>query len=302
MRTWRVGSFSMGLSILFLGVALLLTQIFQLKTATILLAWWPVIFIVLGIEILAYLYFSKQEKSIVKYDFLSIVFVGFIGMAGIGLTILATTGILDKVNEWANMEIKTMNLPEYGNPIQEDITRVVVNTGSHAITVEDSASDKVSIFGTYRAQTYGKEAAITSANDYLLTKEEGDTLYIALKEIYNLPQPFQDRVELKPTILVPSNVNVEVNGQFNSLTLKPRSLASNWIINKVSDVDVRLADAADILIKARDVHELDGNGWENNLNEKKSQEDPPTSGMMKVGDGKNILSIQDAQVVSVSKP
>lgn len=220
MRVWRVGSISMGISLLFLGVVLLLSQLFHLQSASILMSWWPIILIVLGAEILIYLFLSKQEKPIVKYDFLSIFFVGMIGMFGIGLTIVTTTGIFDKINDWSAIETNMINLPEYENSLEENIKRVVIETGSQSLTIDDTEENDVSIFGTYRAQSLGKEAAIQSMGDYLLVKEKGDTLYIYFKEVYNLPQPFQDWVDISATIIVPSDITLEVNGEQHHFTEK----------------------------------------------------------------------------------
>lgn len=302
MRTWRVGSISMGATLLLLGLLLLLTQLLHLDTTTVLLAWWPVILIILGIEILFYLLFSKQEKTNVKYDFLSIIFVGFIGMIGISLTVLTTTGVLEKVNEWANIETNTMDLPEYKNLIGKEIKRVVLDTGSHEITIENSPDDGVSIFGTYLTQTMKNKATIKSVKDYLLVKEKGDTLYVSFKEIYNLPQPFQDRVDMNVIFLIPTDIKLEVKGSGNRLTLKPRNLLGDWSVNGVSDVDVLLADETNILIKAKNVYDLNGDGWHNNgQGEKHIDEETPYSSMMKVGAGAHTLTINDAQFVSVTK-
>lgn len=303
MRTWRVGSISMGAALLFLGLLLLFTQLFHLDANTVLLSWWPVILIILGVEILLYLLFSKQEKTNVKYDFLSIFFVGFIGMMGIGLTVLTTTGVLEKVNYWSNMETNTMDLPEYENLIGKEIKRVVLDTGRHEVTIENSPDQGVSIFGTYLAQTIGNKATIKSVNDYLLVKEKGDTLYVNLKEIYNLPQPFQDSVGINATILIPSDVKLEVTGNGNRLTLKPRNLSDNWSVNGFSGVDVLLADEANILIKADNVDDLNGSGWHNNKQKEKSIDaEIKSSNVMRVGKGEHILSLNDAQFVSVTKP
>src|SRR5690625_3502190 len=113
MRTWRVGSFSMGALLIFLGILLVLSQQLGMKASTIFLAWWPIILIVLGIEILIYIYFVKKENSFIKYDFLSIIFVSFIGMIAIAMTILMSTGLFDKVHAWTNLERTVGDLPEY---------------------------------------------------------------------------------------------------------------------------------------------------------------------------------------------
>lgn len=220
MRVWRVGSISMGISLLFLGIVLLLSKLFHLKSATILVSWWPIILIVLGAEILVYLLLSKQEKPIVKYDMLSIFFVGCIGMVGIGLTIITTTGILEKVNEWSKIETNIINLPEYEESLGDNINRVVINTGSQALTIDGSQENDVSIFGIYRAQSLGKEAVIETMGDYLLVKEKGDTLYVQLKDVYHLSQPFQDWVDVYATMILPSNIALEVNGEQHNLKEK----------------------------------------------------------------------------------
>ncbi|RDW20238.1 hypothetical protein CWR48_05920 [Oceanobacillus arenosus] len=299
MRTWRVGSISMGIALLMLGIVLLLSQVLHIEAVTILLTWWPIILIILGGEILLYLFLSKQEKAKVKYDFISIFFVGIIGMAGIGLTILTTTGILDKVNNWANIETKTLHLPEYAAAIDEEISRIVVNTGNHAVTFEDSQPDNVNIFGSYRTQILDKEATIKSQDDYLVIKEQGDTLYIDFKEVYSLPQPFNDPVHLSATILIPSDLQLEVTGNYNSINLKPRNITKAWIVNHVADVNMLIGQDANVLIEANDVYELNGDDWENRSSK---QDDALHSGTMKIGEGKATLSITDAEGVSVSVP
>ncbi|MGG3555595.1 hypothetical protein ABES23_02700 [Peribacillus frigoritolerans] len=79
MRTWRVGTISMGISLVGLGFVLLVSQISDMNLTTILLSWWPLLFMILGTEILFYIYFSRKESSFVKYDILSILFVGLLG-------------------------------------------------------------------------------------------------------------------------------------------------------------------------------------------------------------------------------
>ena len=67
MRTWRVGTISMGASLLLLGVFLLLSQIVGWDLTRVMISWWPIILVVLGIEILVYLLLSKSEKPVLKY-------------------------------------------------------------------------------------------------------------------------------------------------------------------------------------------------------------------------------------------
>src|SRR5690625_4944367 len=149
MRTWRVGTISMGLTLILLGIFLVLSQLLNWKPAYAMMSWWPIILIVLGLEILIYLFLSKQDSPIVKYDLFSIFFVIVIGIVGIGITAISSTGILDKIYEWANYEIKTIDLPEYSVELEDNIERIVVHTGPDPLTIETGITNEVAVFGTY---------------------------------------------------------------------------------------------------------------------------------------------------------
>ena len=45
MRTWRVGSFSMGIALLSLGIILLLSHFFSFDLTFVMTAWWPVLLV-----------------------------------------------------------------------------------------------------------------------------------------------------------------------------------------------------------------------------------------------------------------
>ncbi|SHN18518.1 hypothetical protein [Gracilibacillus kekensis] len=85
MRQWRVGSISMGMTLIGLGIILLLSQ-FNTSWDIVMLfqLWLSSLIIILGAEIMIYLIFSKKEQPIVKYDFFSILIILFIGFGSIG--------------------------------------------------------------------------------------------------------------------------------------------------------------------------------------------------------------------------
>lgn len=75
MRQWRVGTLSMGLLLIAAGIIMILGKIISFNHIENIVKWWPVILILLGSEILANVYFSKDPQPKVKYDLLSIFFV-----------------------------------------------------------------------------------------------------------------------------------------------------------------------------------------------------------------------------------
>jgi hypothetical protein len=300
MKSWRVGSFSMGAALIFLGVFLLLTQVFHWNTATILVAWWPLLLIILGIEVLLSLYFSKQDKPIVKYDIISILFIGIIGMCGIALTIFTTTGVLTKVTHAMAAETKTLNLPKYNKEIGDNVKRIVLETQNQPIIIETTSENSVATFGTYKAAVVKNHIIFKAVEDYLMVEQKGDTIYLKLKDGPDQHEPFLSEIQLAETILVPSNVRLEVQGEYNSIIVKPRALSNNWYINGASNVDIQVMDKPDLTINAIHADELIGDPWKTTKQTKNDENSVAKNGTMKIGAGSHHIIVTKTSSVSVT--
>jgi hypothetical protein len=306
MRTWRVGTVSMGASLLLLGVILFLSRFLGMELVHVMTAWWPILLIVLGIEILLYLYLSRQEKSMIKYDFLSIFFVGVLGMVGIAFAILSSTGVMGKVEEAMAREERSFELPAYAYKMDDSIKRVVVRTTGYAMTIETTAEREVSMFGTYRTETTSrKEKLVKSADDYVFANKKGDTLYLNVKTLPNESGPFSTYQEMAATILIPADVKLEVIGNGNSLTLNPRSLVNNWSISGASSIDVELNETSDLKIAANGVDDVSGEDGAWQVTEKGNQnggvEGVERNAVYQSGEGKYQINISNANFVSLNK-
>ncbi|MEJ9232406.1 hypothetical protein LAV79_23735 [Peribacillus butanolivorans] len=309
MRTWRVGTISMGVSLVGLGMILLISQIANMNMTTILLSWWPLLFIILGVEILFYIYFSRKESSFVKYDILSILFVGLLGTTGIVLILLTSSGIMDQFRSAVQSEEKTVNLPGFNEKAGKDIQRVVLDSGSYPLTVESGTDEEVSIFGTYdELVTVDAESLLKKTEDYLMVERNGDTLYISFKDL-----PVQNsllgggRTNLKATLIIPAELSLEINGQSTDLVLKPRQLLSNWSVKDSGYLSVYLQENSDIKIEAKGVEELEGpeNSWKTTEIKEEDKNEEGTekkNGTLKSGKGNHILTVFDTYNVNVHYP
>ena len=258
MRTWRVGTFSMGASLVFLGLFLFLSRFLGFDLVHVMTAWWPILLIVLGIEILLYLFFSRQEKPVLKYDFLSIIFVGLLGSVGIVFAMLSATGIMEKVEDVVAREERSFELPDFSYQMDDSIKRVVLRTVGYQTTIEATDERAVSMFGTYRTQTSNKERLIKSADDFVYANKKGDTLYINVKTLPNELGPFNSHQEIASTILIPKGVKLEVIGNGNDIALNPRSLENDWSINGAGSIDVKVEENSNLNIEAVGVGEVNG--------------------------------------------
>ncbi|KMM39154.1 LiaF transmembrane domain-containing protein [Guptibacillus hwajinpoensis] len=313
MGSWRVGTISMGVCLLFLGVMLLLSQIFDWDTAYVLISWWPLLLIVLGVETLLYFLQSQSEKPYLKFDFLSIFFVGIIGTVGIGFTIFQASGFLDHVGSYLEGEVKTENLPAYNQAVGDEIKRILVDAGNQPVTIESSSEKEVSVFGTYRAQEIDGESLLTNFEEYLFTKEKGDTLYVTFKDLPER-QGLTRQSMMQARLVVPSTTELEVTSAYGGVTLNPRALVSSWNVSNASDVSINLSKEENLTVNLEEVEYIHGEAseWqytdnasgESPVNSSNGDEvvglEPNQSATLSIGDGDYFVSISKASSVNAS--
>lgn len=305
MRTWRVGTFSMGASLVFLGLLLFFSKFLHLSLIEIMMAWWPILLVVLGIEILLYLFLSRQEKPMLTYDFLSIFFVGLLGMVGIAFAIVSSTGVLGKVEEVMARETRSFELPDFSYKTDDTIKRVVVKTVGYDMTVEATTDKEVSMFGTYRVQTAKKAKLLKSADDIIVANQKGDTLYLNFKMLPAEIGPFDTQGIVAATLLVPNNVELEVIGSNDSLTLKPRTLMNDWNIQSGSSIVVDVEKNSNLKVATVGVENIRGKDGEWQVS--KQQEDPANeqnvtskTAVYQSGEGKYSIHITNAYDVRLN--
>lgn len=74
----------MGIILIALGCTLFISQFNGWSSIQILFKLWPIVLILLGVEILGYLFFSRKEMSRIKYDGFSIFMIMLILMLSVG--------------------------------------------------------------------------------------------------------------------------------------------------------------------------------------------------------------------------
>ncbi|WNF38620.1 hypothetical protein RJD24_09455 [Bacillaceae bacterium IKA-2] len=305
MRTWRVGTVSMGASLVFLGVLLLFSKMLGLEIYPIMASWWPIILIVLGVEILIFFFLNQNEKTSVKYDIFSILFIGFIGTVGIVFALLSSLGIADEVSAAISSQEETRDLPSFEQQLPNSIERIVIETGNHPLVVEGTNSSEYAIFGQYRTQVSAQDQQVLeTANDYLSTHQKGDTLFVILK---GLPQRHgwnSSYLSMSVTMLIPSNMDVEIRGA-QDVELRPRTINADYLIDQASYVSVYLPIDSDVVLQTTNVQELLETNleWEltNGNDEKDELTSTSTNAQIIVGNGKNKISILNSTSISVYK-
>lgn len=222
-KRWRVGTISMGVALIIMGTLLLLSGMNTGKLIDLLLMWWPVIFILLGLEIFAFLFIHKNNESPVRYDMLSVFFVGLLGMVCLAVLIFSASGVMNEVRYVVHAQERTVEIPNISHPLSEEISRVVVQADSYGlrpIDVSITSLDEVHLLGSYREiyldgeayyEEFGKDAATID--------KIGDTLFVRLKQPPEKHGLVRSSSGVSWTLVLPEHVEVSLKAGGNKIVM-----------------------------------------------------------------------------------
>jgi hypothetical protein len=210
MRTWRVGTFSMGAALILLGVTLISGHYFKGNVVALMNVWVPVLLIIVGSEIIFYLFFHKKDSSFIRYDFVSIFFVAIFGASGILFTFAAGTGLVGEWEKALYAKEITEELPSYAETLSPEVDKIVlINPEVNNIYVQRSTESDLYVFGTHTSMLYeekNKEKIIEKK--VAKTKLIGKTLYLTIQAMPQERGIFRTGGYSNITIVVPEGVEV----------------------------------------------------------------------------------------------
>lgn len=226
MKQWRVGTISMGSTLVLLGILIFISQWQGKEALESLIAWWPVVFVLLGVEILAYIALSRMAQPIVKYDMLSIMFVGFICIMCIGFVTLAATGVLREFRYAVNAYEHTWDVPHNQEQMTEQISRIVVqNMQPHRVLIDYSADPAVHVFGSLHGVVTDEDGERFSGDGISDIRVIGDTMYVEIKLPPRRSSLFIDGFggfggssRLNVTVVLPRGVDAVIHGSHSLIS------------------------------------------------------------------------------------
>jgi len=97
MKIRRVGTITLAVSLISLGILIFISQISNTYTLDLALKLWPLALIMLGLEILWARFMSKEDDVVIKYDVFSMFLVFIVLFTNLGLYTLLEIGIIDRL-------------------------------------------------------------------------------------------------------------------------------------------------------------------------------------------------------------
>jgi hypothetical protein len=218
MKKWRVGTLSMGLTLILLGIILFISQWKGLQAFDAFITWWPILFVLLGLEIVLYYSFAKKEGGTIHYDLLSLFFVAVLGVGCLGFTLLTSVGVLGEVRSMIGAVDVTQDLPVVDEAVGDGVKKIVVQSSDPNLKIDKSLERTVHVFGTYRQRIKGNTPAPKLEKDSIVSiRTIGDTLYVQLKQLPEERSINSLYPRATVTIIVPQDVQVEARGANNEI-------------------------------------------------------------------------------------
>ncbi|EFM09028.1 conserved hypothetical protein [Paenibacillus curdlanolyticus YK9] len=236
VKQWRVGTWSMGIALIMTGALLGAAQ-FNGTSGWIdhIWLWWPLLAIVLGIEIIIHLAMSKEQSPIIRYDLFSIVALSLVGGLCLFLAAAQSTGILDEMKQSLDSEYRTVSIAPVEQELESSVKRIVLQAdewlgGSIRVDAApsvDGAASRAAAFGDCRiaVSSGGKEPA---AIEMARARTVGGTMYISLHKPAE-GRGFNDTsARCNATVVLPQQMPVELDTGNNNVTLADGKLPQGW--------------------------------------------------------------------------
>lgn len=296
VRQWRVGTCSMGILLIAMGVALLAGRFNEAWSLSNIVKFWPVILIILGLEmvllnILSSLWDSKFHFT---YDVISVILVFLILIPSTAMVALENSGVLDFAQRalggsqhYAKAEAVLYTTDE----TLESIAIRIEGSDDTVIRPYEGKDIKVSVL--YRGVFFSQpEADKYAEGQYFGVERLGNTLIVDFYPPTQGKLP-RNNVEQEVAIYIPQDLDVDLDQQGGNLKIILTDIKSDWVINHQTayeTLDISLAKVTDAKLSVKLAGSLEDNiDWDGIRNQ--DDQELPVEAAKVWGNGQHSLSI-----------
>jgi hypothetical protein len=222
MRQWRVGTISMGILLITIGVLLIIQRVNGISSAALILRWWPVILILIGIEVLTYSYFSKQDSPKIKYDGLSIFIVIILIIFSLGAFSLSSIPFGNVRNTFFNgFPGIYKNDSNYTKTMTIDpkaITKLNVSNAYGNMEIEKAEGKKIEIEAEIRIRNNDEAYAKKVSEKIIEVKQAGEIYIISRAKDYMNDNTRLQNINVNLIIKVPDGMEASLVNEYGDIT------------------------------------------------------------------------------------
>jgi hypothetical protein len=258
MRKWRVGTISMALLLIVLGITILLSQLIDSFKISYIIKWWPVVLIILGIEILLHAKFSNEENPKINFDFKSIILIILIlFMSSIFALFTVVTENIDsneifsfiKVYKYETNFVKTEVFDK------NNLENFILNENNNDITINGTENDEINIKATFIVKNNNEELVnkLKNTKEFYKISKKDDNLII-LNKTNEIESEYKDinNIYIKYVIDVPNDLNIKISSTNGNIKLNNIKNALD-IENTNGDINLKSVNDINIISQNSDI-------------------------------------------------
>ncbi|MGE8081020.1 DUF4097 family beta strand repeat-containing protein [Peribacillus loiseleuriae] len=173
MRNWKIGSITAGILLIVIGLLWLVQSFLSIPFAKVLVYSWPIICILLGVEILILHFFRKDQKLGIHW--ISIILLILIG--GASLVFSFGKAAMDELG--FSFQTSTYNMQEE-LALSSTIEEVVISLPSEDVFITGTDEQKVKIEGKLSANVRNDKQLKNKVDEQFSLKQIGNKVYLDL--------------------------------------------------------------------------------------------------------------------------
>lgn len=246
MRQWRVGTVSMGLVLIGTGISLFYAKINNKAAIDAVVQWWPLVLVLLGLEVLILSWCRKDNNSQVKYDLFSIFIILLLVFCSLGLYSLESIGVTGNITNYLTSHDYHIRTSTNEIAINPEAKKLIITAPSCELKIQICETTKISSYSYALARADSQEAAKNLADEgtELISNTSGTTQFIGFQ------LPAAENVQTTEyTIIIPKNIDVELHNE-HSVQIYTYELDNNWKIVSRGNLEIFIPRQADLIIEA----------------------------------------------------
>lgn len=240
MRQWKVGTITMGLLLVTVGIISILSQSLGISLIEAILKWWPVTLIMLGLEVLTSSFLSKGDHAALKFDGFSIfitLLILFLSTGAYFVQNVLKGGIAGQIinfnypSRYETKENKNYTIELDGS------TKLILTNHLGDVSVKKSSTNKIELEADIVVKNNDEEYA-KSIIDSLIKIEKANIIQVDSTISNYLSDKYRiQNISINYTIKVPENIDIEVNNRFGKVSAQ--ELINNLkVSNSNGDIDL----------------------------------------------------------------
>ncbi|KAJ51981.1 hypothetical protein BD780_004263 [Clostridium tetanomorphum] len=224
MRQWKVGSLTLGLTLVLIGIMFMIGNIIDMSLLGNLIRFWPIILILLGIEILCSGYMSQKNNEKLKLSGTSI-FMFFVLFSICGVLFISSN-VIDFTKDGIKFRNPESWHYKYQSSFSKNYTidpknhnKAIINTKSGNIFIDKSSSKNIEI--TANSEIFSNdESKAKKLSESLVKISEKNAIEISANNKSDSFNGNSMRVNLDLHIKLPEKIYAEVLSSFGNMEVK----------------------------------------------------------------------------------